>query len=1010
MGIYGLPSGQFAPRPLIPPHEELDRALCPSELPCFETQPDFVAKREAFLKAIQPLLDRNAAIPRTSFCTLPSSVVDLPTTPGMVTYTRQYPIPLRQHQFVDAALDEWLKDGTVVPLMTPSSFNIPLILVGKKDDEGKKTDLRPCLDPRKLNLLLPDDNFPLPLIRDIFADLNGSVVFSTIDLRKAYHRFRIRDEDQHKTAFTWRNRQYVFQGAPFGIKTLPSTFQRVMSQLLGDLPFARMFIDDIIVFSRSYEEHVLHVQAVLAKLNDAGLIVNPNKCQFFRTELLLLGFVVGTSGIRADPRKLANVHDWPKPVTKKELQSFLGFANYFREHIPLFAHVSRPLDKLRNHRDLCSVWGPQEQASFEALKALLVSSQVLSFPDFAQPFFVATDASRRGLGAVLYQGEKGSERWISFVARALRPGEEGYSATQKEMAAIIFALERFRCYLWGTHFTLFTDHKALVFLRKQKASMIPMFISWWGTLGEFDFDLVHRPGVENVLPDHLSRIFAKLSPPSERVDHCAPSSASASSGSDGTPVAQVYFLHSDPQTTTRQVVPEADRAAVLQEVHELGHFGANAMVDSIHESNRTWPNLKQDCLDHVSKCTSCQRFNIAKRGYHPLHPIHSQLPGDHMAMDLAGPLVPCERPDGAQPFRYILVLVDVCTRFVYLRPLESKSSEEVALVLYKIFCDVGFPRILQSDNGKEFKNAALRDLAQQLGISHRFITPYHPRANGLAERFVSSALSTVKKMVKGKTAAWADLLPAVQFALNTKVAALHRSTPYSLFFGRKLNSTQYPNIEAGPLSEKELLDRIEHLHQVVFPGIADGARKRQASMVSNFNSKLARIPFPNGSWVMAMDPHPNNKLVPTYEGPFMVVRRTHGGSYVLQDTTGALRPRNYAPSQLKLVQRDSVAEPSYEIESVIDHRFMDDGSVEYLVHWEGYSDDDDEWIPYENFDDVECISDYFRRRGEIPIFHPSAPQAGPVEAAALASTASSSRSSSPGPSSPPGRYYLRPRS
>lgn len=972
LGIHGLPAGRAIPSSFSAPMDYTDRVLVPASPSAQEASPTFVAKREEFMQGIRLLLEDNARIPRDSFCTLPASVVDLPTTPGKVTYLRQYPIPIRQHAFVDAALDEWLANKTVVPLSDPSPFNIPLILVGKKDDNGVKTDLRPCLDPRMLNLLLPDDSFPLPLIKDIFSDLNGCVIFSTIDLTKAYHRFPIRKADQHKTAFTWRGRQFVFQGAPFGIKTLPSKFQRVMSQLLGDLPFARFFIDDIIVFSRSLDEHLQHVQAVLSRLNHAGLIVNPKKCNFFRTELLLLGFLVSTQGIRPDPKKLANIDDWPRPVTKQELQSFLGFANYFREHIPFYAHVSRPLDKLRNHRDLCSVWGSTEQRAFDELKTLLASAQVLSFPDFSLPFFVATDASDRGLGAVLYQGDKGSEKYISFVARALTAGEEGYGATQKEMAAIVFALQRFRNYLWGTHFTLFTDHNALVFLRKQKASMIPLFVSWWGTLGEFDFDIIHRPGIENTLPDHLSRFFPKVTfRPQLPMDASTSfaigetNSLISSAIAPPTPVPIISYLHVDPATVERQVVPEADRPGLLLETHALGHFGANAMVDRIHEDGKTWSNMKQDCLDVVRKCAQCQRFNISKRGYHPLHPIHAQLPGDHMAIDLAGPFVPSDY--NGQSFSYMLLLIDVCTRFVYLRPLVSKSASSVASALFTLFCDIGFPRILQSDNGTEFKNDLLLRLAEKMGIERRFVTPYHPRGNGVAERYIGTTVRTVRKLVQGNSSVWASALPAVQFAINTKVAALHRSTPYSLFFGRRLNTSLLPDLQSVPVTEDELLQRIEYLHEVVFPAVSEASKSQQARMVSRFSGPILKDSFPDGSYVMAIDPTTSSKLQPVYEGPFLVVRRTSGGSYVLQDASGALTPRNYAPSQLKPVDREPLDGQSYAIEAVLDHREGVSGAEpQYFVRWKGYGSKWDSWEPFSNFDDIACINDYFRRRGQIP--------------------------------------------
>jgi len=350
-----------------------------------------------------------------------------------------------------------------------------------------------------------------------------------------------------------------------------------------------------------------------------------------------------------------------------------------------------------------------------------------------------------------------------------------------------------------------------------------------------------------------------------------------------------------------------------------------------------------------------------KRGYHPLHPIHAQLPGDHMAMDLAGPFTSSEV--NGQSCTFMLLLVDVCTRFVYLRPLISKEAAVVASTLFTLFCDIGFPRILQSDNGTEFKNGLVIGLAKKMGIASRFVTPYHPRANGVAERFIGSSIRSVRKLIKGNSSAWAAALPAVQFALNTKVAALHKSTPYSLFFGRRLNSSLHPDLHSKPMSETDLVKRVEYLHEVVFPAISEASKKQQARMVARFQASSSADPFPDGSFVMAVDPTSSSKLQPVYEGPFLVVRRTTGGSYVLQDSTGALTSRNYAPSQLKLVDREPIDERSYEIEAVLNHRETVDGPPEYLVRWKGYDSAWDEWVPFANFDDIECINDYIRRRG-----------------------------------------------
>jgi len=686
-GINGLPGLGNSIDKIVPhPVEDPKSALAPLVPAAVEQTPHYQELKKSFMVFIQPYLAKNAAIPKDTFCTLPESVVHLRTPPNVTAWKRQYSIGKHLHQHVDKAIDEWLTTGTIFRLRKRSSFNIPLILVGKKDLAGKKTDFRPCLDPRELNVLLENDQFELPLIRDIFQDLAGSKVFTTIDLTKAYHRFQIAEEDRHKTAFTWRNQQYAFRGAPFGIKTLPSIFQRAMSILLGDLAFVRVFIDDIIIFSKSYEDHFEHVAEVLHRLNEAKLLINESKCHFFRTELKLLGFVVSTEGIRADPDKLDGIDSWPEPTTAKELQHYLGLFNYFREHIPLYARAAAPLERIRNELNMIEVWDEIHQKAFDTLKALLSSARILSFPDFTQLFLVATDASNNGIGAVLYQIIDGKIHWISFAARALQGGEKNYSATQKELLAVVFALIRFQQYLWGgPKFTLFTDHKALTHMRN-KPQLSPMILKWLDTLWDFEFDIVHRPGVANILPDHLSRLFPAEPKEPTRVPRQRTSSEPNASGENCTEplkYMRVSYMNLDPKDKKLRVVPEEKRAAMLEETHTKGHFGAVAMVNAIHEDNWTWPNLRDDCLAVVRKCVPCQRFNISKRGHHPLRPIHAQMPVDHMTIDLAGPFVKATTTKN----RYLLVAVDVCIRFVFLKAIPDKTAERVTNELFTLFCD-----------------------------------------------------------------------------------------------------------------------------------------------------------------------------------------------------------------------------------------------------------------------------------------------------------------------------------
>ena len=287
------------------------------------------------LLSLRKYVDENQKIDVQSFCNIPESIVHLPTPPGKVAYRKQYPIADSMMHVVDDAIAKWLSEGTIVRSSTSTGFNNPLTISKKKDLQGNPTAFRVCLDPRELNkILLDDDKYPLPLINDIFDDMQGASVFTTLDLKSAFNRFQLAVEDQHKTTFTHRNVQYHHVGAPFGIKTLTSKFSRVMDIILNDMSsFSRHFVDDVCIFSRSVSEHFSHVKRVIQALTRSGLILNPDKCHFGMKSTYLLGFCISEQGRSLDTRKLSNLHEYPPPTTGKQMQRFLGLINYLRDHI-----------------------------------------------------------------------------------------------------------------------------------------------------------------------------------------------------------------------------------------------------------------------------------------------------------------------------------------------------------------------------------------------------------------------------------------------------------------------------------------------------------------------------------------------------------------------------------------------------------------------------------------------------------------------------------------------------
>ena len=612
----------------------------------------------------------------------------------------------------------------------------------------------------------PDNH--LPVLRDVIDKLGNFQWLSLVDLADSYHQFRLRKEDQPKTAFTIDDQQYMFCVVPFGLKNMSAHLQRIMERLLGDLEVVP-FQDDSGVASKTVEEHITVVKEVLKRLTyTAGLRIKLKKCKFFTTEARVLGMIVSHQGIRMDPKKIESIVNWPRSINGKGVMRFMDAANFHREFTQDFARMAAPLDECRNMKTI--EWTEACVRAFEDIKEFFQKNLLLHHVNWDKKMYLTPDASFFGIEAWIGQiDDQGDLMPIICASQKLTPTQQRWSVTKRELYGVMWTMKKFRHYLLGRHFVVRVDHKPLVSLLKDKSTL---FIDGWiEAIMKYSFSTEYLPGSENTLADALSQCYE-----GEKL------SVNALDIQENEIHQQQMDMQWFAESRGFQLPDETLRAKLIEEQHALGHFGTKLISDKIKEEGHWWPKMKMNINTYVKECQACQRYNVEREGHHPAKSITAEEPWDHIQIDLIGSLQQSE--NGCV---YIFTIVDVCTAYTVIRALKTKDMETIARCLWEVICDYGAPRILQSDNGSEFMNQVVKALTIMYGVEHRLSTAYHPNTNGLVERHNKEVSKALKKFTEGTYAAWNNWLPLIQISLNEAISQRTGSAAFSLMFGRKFN-------------------------------------------------------------------------------------------------------------------------------------------------------------------------------------------------------------------------------
>ena len=739
---------------------------------------------------------------------------------------------------------------------------------------------RPCGDYRHLNSLTVHDSYPLPLIASFTDRLAGARVFSKIDLVRAYHQIPMAPADVEKTALSTPFGLWEFTRMPFGLRNSAQSFQRFMDSITADLDGIFVYLDDILVASQSPQAHLLALKKLFTRLNEHGLLINPDKCEWGRAALKFLGHDVSASGIQPLPERIGDLQRFPQPSSEKEMRRFLGMVNFYHRFIPGCARRTQPLNDMLprsgKSTDAKLQWTAAQSKAFEDLRVHLGTCGLLTFPRRGAPTRLCTDASDSAIGAVLEQWEAGSWRPLGFHSRALKPPQRSFSAFDRELLAIHQAVQRFRPFLEACDFHIVTDHKPLTgnAMNSLSNTLTAKQQRWWSFITEFSTDIRHISGSSNVVADTLSRVVYAMG----TNDEFAQRLAAAQLQDEGLcslleqvplpldcPFATIShngsvllgFKPTPQHPLFRPLVPPAMQEEVIASFHQLAHAGVKATQRYIKD-HFGWRGMSAQISNFVRNCSDCQHSKVYKTHKAPLQvflPPASRFLDLHI--DIVGPLPQCQGQE------YLFTIVDRFTRYPVAVPMPTSTTEDCARALLTGWIQhFGVPASFVSDRGPQFTSGLWAALSSILGVEHKQTTAYHPQCNGMVERMHRQLKAALRAKLTSDD--WLTQLPVVLLGIRAAVKEDIGCSAAQMVFGASPRLPRCIVVPDRTVAETVFLRRIqETARNLAFtdPGWHGNDRPRQLQDLATcgfVHVKVSRV-------------HPT--LDAQYEGPFRVLHR-----------------------------------------------------------------------------------------------------------------------------------------
>ena len=899
--------------------------------------------------------------------------------PEEPVYTRPYRYSMSEEDEIERQVRDWLSCGQIVH--SKSRWSSPCLLVDKQD----KTK-RVVIDYRRVNQRTRKEPFSLAHIDTLLARIATGIYFSVLDFKAGFQQVLMDPKIAQYFAFSTSKSHYEPRVMQFVMKNAPLHFSKLMHLLLGDLTFVVIFIDDLVIFTSSFEEHMRALKIIFYRIRKAKLKLNGKKCKWLCKRIEYLGYIIEDNFIRMSKDKVDKIVNRIAPKSVKDVQTYMGLINYYRKFIKDFAGITSCITDLLKKGTVFS-WSDECNASFNNLKRILTSTPILRLPDYNKPYIMDVDSSNVAVGAVLSQlDDEGKEYAVYFASRTLKKAELNYTISEKECLAVVFGLLKFRTYIFGREFKVRTDHIALKWLMTIDTP-ISRLCRWSIFIQSFgDFVIEYRPGKQHGNADCLSREVAapkELSVMSfqtmesnskdkyknkalmyyvKNKDHLNDLPRSKYNNIENEALHYVVdqygiWYKSDSNGIKYLLVPEIKlRKDIIERNHLLGHYLTQTTYDRIIVKYY-WHDIKKDIKLFINNCGACQRNELSKVFNHPAKAITAKRVFSSIRLDYIHGLPTSDRGNSC-----ILNIVDAVSSWFELYALPNKEAVNSVDCLRDWCCRYGTPDEILSDRGNEFTANLVKEFCERVGIEKLVTAAYNPRTNGKVERLNGTIVRSLRKHCENNTHDWEKWLSYIMMAYRSRINSTTKFSPYELVFGSVMNT--FDPIPLNDNNTEDICNRaieLKTLVETTRPTAQQNIEKSQIrqKITQDKRVNVRKEALEINTKVMILNDGIIPKLTNRYKGYYTIENKDELDNYTLKDNLGNIVNQKYPLHKLKVVsnEEETLDKETAEVEKILDDKCRDNENY-YLVKWKNRSSSENEWVHDSDFFTKAVINKY----------------------------------------------------